>query len=156
MAFENTILEDYIDLKSGEVFQSKPSNVESYATFENGLLQGRFCKYDTGSLDNLDASATPVIAGVSTRDLTQVSEKTTYDASTLPVGDLSAQACDFGFVTVDVTDTATPAKYGAVYAVNAATAEAGKATDLNTQLLIAGAIFWEAKSENVWVVRLSW
>ena len=154
MAFDNTIITEYNDLNSGEVLKSKPSMVEAFETFEDGLIQGRFCKYDTGSVDNLDGSATPTIAGVTVRDITQATEANTYDSTRTPAGDDVAQVCNFGFVTVDVTDAATPVKYGQVYAVNAATADAGKATSDSGELEIPGAIFWEEKADGVWLIRV--
>jgi hypothetical protein len=154
MAFADTILEEYNELGSGEVLASMPNTIMAFETFEDGLVQGRFCKYDTGSVDNLDGSATPTLAGVTVRDITQATAANTYDSTRTPAGDDVAMVCNFGYVTVDVTDAATPAKYGQVYAVNAATADAGKATNDSGQLEVQGAIFWEEKDTNVWTVRV--
>jgi len=154
MAFDNTILDEFNELGSGEVLASMPNVIQAFETFEDGLVQGRFCKYDTGSVDNLDGSATPTLAGVSVRDITQATAANTYDSTRTPAGDDVAMVCNFGYVTIDVTDAATPAKYGQVYCVNAATADAGKATNDSGQLEVPGAIFWEEKADNVWVVRV--
>ena len=154
MAFASTILDEYNDLNSGEVLASMPNVIQAFDTFEDGLVQGRFCKYDTGSVDNLDGSATPTLAGVVVRDITQATGSNTYDSTRTPAGDDVAMVCNFGYITVDVTDAATPAKYGQVYTVNAATADAGKATNDSGQLEVPGAIFWEEKDTNVWVVRV--
>lgn len=154
MAFSNTVLTEYSELGSGEVLQAKPSNVEAFETFEDGLVQGRFCKYDTGSVDNLDNSATPVIAGVTVRDITQATETNTYDSTRTPAGDDVAMVCTFGFCTVDVVTGDTPVKYGIAYAVNAAASGAnfGKATTTSLNNEDSGWVFWEQKATDVWLL----
>lgn len=155
MAFSNndTIQQDAPGLGAGELFKGHVNNTDAFSTFEDGLIVGRFAKYDTGSLDNLDGSATPTIAGVVKRNLTGDLTKTTYNTTGASVDDI-AECVNFGYVTVAVTDTATPVKYGQVYAVNAATADAGKATNDSGQLQIPGAIFWKEIKAGVWVVRI--
>lgn len=151
MAFSDndTVLEDAQGLGAGELVTGHPHNTDAFSTFEDGLVVGRFAKYDSGSLDNLDGSATPVLAGVVKRNLTGSLTKTTYTTD-----DDIAECVNFGYVTIDVESTATPTKYEQVYTINATGADAGKATDDNTKLEVPGAVFWKEIKTNVWQIRV--
>lgn len=155
MAFNNTALKDNADLGAGEVITASPYNVSAFEIFEDGLIEGRFVKYDTGSIDNLDSSATPVIAGISKRKINGEIGSGVYSTTGIEV-DQVAEVVNFGFATVTVTDAADPSKYDPVYVINAATAEAGKATEVvGTNLLVSDVVFWEQKAANVWLVRIN-
>jgi len=152
MAFDNTVLATQPDLGAGEFIAASPYNVSVFEIYEEGLIPGRFVKYDTGSADKLDASATPVIAGVARRKIASALENATYTKLGI-APDSVAEIVNFGFVTVSVPTGVTPAKYGQVYAVNAATAESGKATTVSaSNVAVPGCIFWESKAANVWLV----
>jgi hypothetical protein len=158
MSFANTVLQDNPDLPAGEVIAASPHNISAFEVFEDGLIEGRFCKFDSGSIDNLDSSATPTIAGIVRRKVTgevnAVGTSGVYSADG-PEVDQVAEVINFGFATVTVTDTATPAKYGQVYVSNTNDADRGKASDLNTLLEVPGVVFWEEKSDGVWLVRIN-
>lgn len=150
-AFTNAVLGDAPGIDAGEVIVSKPNNVESYSVFEEGVTVGRFVKFDTGSIDKLDASLTPVIAGVVRCKSNRVLGDVDYNAAQ----DQVVEVVDFGHVTVIVTASATPTKWAPVYVSNTLDTESGKATQLvGTNLLVAGAVFWEQIKTGVWVVRL--
>lgn len=150
-AFATTVLGDAPGIDAGEVIASKPHNVEAYSVFEEGVTVGRFVKYDAGSIDKLDASATPKIAGVVRRKTNRVLGDVDYNVAQ----DQVVEVVDFGHVTVTVTATANPTKFAPVYVSNTADAETGKATEVSAGgLLIAGAVFWEQIKTGVWVVRL--
>lgn len=151
MGFNNAIAKDAPGLLAGEVIEGHVSNTDAFETFEDGLVVGRFAKYDTGSLDNLDASATPVIAGVVSRNLTSNMEVSVYDTT-----DDVAELHNFGFVTVTVKDGITPVAYEAVYAENQTPADYGKATNISTgNVAVTNGKFWRATNRaNVWVVKL--
>ena len=155
MSFANTALAANPDLPAGEVLKALPSAVMAFEKFEDGLIEGRFCKFAAGQIDNLDGSATPVLAGVVRRKVTGEIQTAPSVYRTSGQGiDQVAEVCNFGFVTVTATDAATPAKYDQVYTVNADTADRGKATDDSGQLIVPGAIFWEEKAAGVWLVRV--
>lgn len=161
MAFANTVLSDNPDLPAGEVIKASPHNVSAFEVFENGLVEGRFAKFDAGSIDNLDGSATPIIAGIVRRKVTgevnAVGTPGVYSTTGQEI-DQVAEVINFGFATVTVTDTATPAKYGSVQVINDATANAGKATNAAVAAGIISAgnvVFWEQKAANVWLVRIN-
>lgn len=153
MAFDNAVILGNEDLGAGEVITASPYNVSAFEQFEDGLIEGRFVKYDAGSIDKLDGSATPTIAGIARRKITGEIGTGIYRTSGQEI-DSVAEVINFGFATVTVTDAATPAKYDQVYTVNAATADSGKATDDSDQLIVPGAIFWEEKQDGVWLVRI--
>lgn len=125
--------------------------------FENGLVIGRFAKVETGSaIHNLDNSATPVIAGVVMRKLTD----TTLDATDVSAIDSSLVTnisyVKQGLVSVDAVSGETPTRGQAIYAYNAAgtPADHGKATITATNNAATRAEFVEAISATVWLVQL--
>lgn len=157
MAFNDTVILGNEDLGAGEVVTASPYNVSAFELFEDGLIEGRFVKYDTGSIDNLDSSATPVIAGISKRKITGEIGTGVYSTSGIEI-DSVAEVVNFGFATVTVTDAATPSKYDPVYMINADTAEAGKATQDDAAGVNPSAgdvVFWEEKAAGVWLVRIN-
>ena len=157
MAFKNTVLQDNPDLGAGEFIAASPYNVSAFELFEDGLVEGRFVKYDTGSIDNMDGSATPVVAGIARRKITGEIGTGVYSTSGMAI-DQVAEVINFGFATVAVTDAADPARYDAVQFVNATGADAGKATDAAVASGIVSAgdvVFWEPKAAGVWLVRIN-
>jgi len=157
MAFNDTTLQDNPDLGAGEVIKASPYNVSAFELFENGLIEGRFCKYDTGSIDNMDGSDTPVVAGIARRKITGEIGTGIYSTAGQEI-DQVAEVINFGFATVTVTDAADPAKYDAVNVINDGTADAGKATDAAVAdgIISAGdVVFWEQKAAGVWLVRIN-
>jgi hypothetical protein len=153
MAFTSAVLEESKKLGSGEVLRTRPFNVEAFSTFEDGLVQGRFCKFDTGSVDNLDNSSTPKIAGIVTRLIGGEQGVTTY-RKTGTIVDTVAEVMTVGFATVTIVTGNTPARYGIAYAVNASGsgADFGKATTTSTNNVDSGYVFWEQVDTNVWLV----
>ena len=157
MAFNQAVLQNVADLPAGEVISASPHNVSAFEKFEDGLIEGRFVKFDTESIDKLDGSATPTIAGIAKRKVTGEIGTGVYSTTGQAI-DSVAEVINFGFATVTVTNAATPAKYDAVNVVNAATAETGKATDAAVAAGIISAgdvVFWEPKSQYVWLVRIN-
>ena len=157
MAFKDTTLQDNPDLPAGEVIKASPYNVSAFELFEDGLIEGRFCKFDAGSIDNLDASDTPVIAGIARRKITGEIGTGIYSTSGQEI-DQVAEVINFGFATVTVTDTADPAKYDAVNVINDGSADDGKATEAAVTTGIISAddvVFWEQKAAGVWLVRIN-
>jgi len=157
MAFKNTVLQDNPDMGAGEVIKASPHNVSAFELFEDGLVEGRFVKYDTGSIDNMDGSASPVVAGIARRKITGEIGTGVYSTSGQAI-DQVAEVINFGFATVTVTDSADPAKYDAVNVINDGTADAGKATEAAVAAGIISAgdvVFWEPKAAGVWLVRIN-
>ena len=158
MAFTNGVLNDVQQIFQGEVIQTSPYNVDSFDKFEDGLAIGKFAKLDTGSVDNLDGSATPLLIGVPVRKVNKALESNTYD-STGTVVDKNANICNFGRITVEATSVAVPTVGAQVYVINgAANADNGRVTQNAGEtdaLIVTGAIFKEEKQTGVWVVTIS-
>ena len=153
MAFNNTALQSNPDLPAGEVIKASPYNVSAFELFEDGLIEGRFCKFDGGQIDNLDASDTPIIAGIVKRKITGEIGTGIYSTSGMEI-DQVAEVINFGFATVTVSGDAVPSKYAQVYTVNEESDDAGKATDSSGETIVNGAVFWEEKKAGVWLVRV--
>jgi len=151
MTFATGALSDMPVVGSGEL-SGNNNIVLSAATFEDGLIMGRFAKLDTGSIDNIDASVTPVVAGVVLRDVPGAVEQAgVVDANTTT----HVNYIRSGLVTVDVKTGDTPAAFGDVFVHNLADANAGIATttdDANTEPTNAEWI--EEVQSDVWLIRL--
>lgn len=145
MAFNTGYLEDPSQVLAGTLFGGAHV-ILSEPTFEDGLKVGRFAKLDSGSLDNLDSSATPVIAGVVVRNVAgAVEDGQTIDAAYRSFADYARA----GLIAVDVKSGETPAYGGAVYADNAT----GEATATDTDIATNGEFIKELAS-GLWLIRL--
>ncbi|MGE4267167.1 MAG: hypothetical protein AB7F25_07010 [Deferribacterales bacterium] len=120
MAFPTIGKVDIEKMDAGE-YIGNAYEIDSTATFEDGLKFGRVAKLDSGSLDNLDGSSTPVIAGIVLRTASNpIEDGYTYTTeNTVQVDYLTK-----GRATVEVLSGETPAFGDAVRVVNA-----GGATD---------------------------
>ena len=152
MSFPTGALINAQNVSSGERI-GDVNIILSSTTFENGLIVGRFAKLDTGSIDNLDNSATPVIAGVVLRDAANpLEDGATIDTDNATKVDYIRQ----GLVLVDVVTGDTPAFGGTVYAHNdaASATDYGKATTTSLNNVEVDAEFIEEYDTDVWLVRL--
>lgn len=150
MSFGTGVLNDQQAVGAGERLGAYAVALEAL-TFENGLKVGRFAKLDTGSLDNMDGSATPVIAGVVLRNVANVVE----DGATIDSA-LYSQATYIrqGLVTVDVKAGETPALFDRVYVSNAGDANDGLATATNTDAAVNAEFIMEIQS-GVWLIYVN-
>ena len=150
MAFTEVFSNDIENVGAGERFGT--ANVELNSTvFEDGLIVGRFAKLDTGSIDLMDGSATPDIAGVVMRLVSRgveggdVIDHTIYD---------QIDYMRFGLCTVAVKAAETPALGGRVYVSNAGDANDGLATATNTDVPVNAEFIKEVKS-GVWLILMT-
>lgn len=150
MAFETGYLSDFNKVGAGEEMGTS-NRVLGHRSYEDGLKVGRFAKVDSGSLDNMDGSATPVLAGVVLRTpTTSVEADGTIDAD-LTTGSVSYMQS--GLVTVEVKTGQTPAYKGTVYASNAGDANDGTAQTTATDAVDTGAVFIEEIQTGVWLIE---
>ena len=150
MAFETGYLSDFNKVGAGEEYGVN-NRILGHRSYEDGLKVGRFAKVDSGRLDNMDGSATPVIAGVVIRTpTTSVEADGTIDAD-LTTGSVSYMQS--GFVTVEVKAGQTPTYKGTVYASNAGDANDGTAQTGATNGVDTGAIFIEEIQSGVWLIE---
>lgn len=150
MSFSTGYLGDPSRVGAGERWDPNSALALTATTFEDGLVVGRFAKLDTDSIDNMDGSATPVIAGVVLRNVASpVEDGGTVDASLYD----QVQYQREGLVTVELKDGETPTQFGTVYASNAGDADDGTATATDTDI-DTGAEFVQEVATNVWLIRL--
>lgn len=151
MAFTTGYLGDPSRVGAGERWDPNSAVVLTATDFEDGLVVGRFAKMDSGSLDNMDGSATPVIAGVVLRNVASpVEDGETVDATLFEQWEYQRE----GFVTVAVKDGETaPAMFGTVYASNAGDADDGLATSTGTDVETT-AEFIRVVKPGVWLVNI--
>lgn len=143
-------LTDLQKVGAGELYTTSPYSVEGASTFEDQLKIGRFAKMASGSLDNMDGSASPVIAGVVLRPVSN-----TYEDSAVVDTDIHnlAEFCRKGTVLVAAKAGESPTWGDPVFASNAGDANDGLATVTNTDVA-TGARYLETVDTNLWRVEL--
>jgi hypothetical protein len=148
MSFATGYLSDPNKVQGGESYNEAGVDL-SATTFENGLKVGRFAKLDTGSVDNMDGSATPVIVGVINRDdANAVEDGGTYNTDT--VSQISYRR--EGLVSVNAVSGASLTFGQQVFASNVGDANDGLADD--GAGIATTAEFIEEITSGVWLVRL--
>jgi len=160
MAFSDTVQNEISGVGAGETGQGAKIEL-STIDYESGLKIGRFAKIDAGVLSNLDGSATPVIAGVVTRRITDSLENPGVVSEDLPyyLGDPNQTFLRQGLVTVQLSAASgTPTQFGAVYATNeAANVDNGNVStvdDGTTDAVDAEFIKLMPKTTDIWQIRL--
>lgn len=148
--FATGLLGDPNEVGAGERYGTVHC-ILSATTFEDNLQIGRFAKLDTGSIDNFDGSATPVIAGVVMRNVANpIEDGSVIDSALYEQINYIRQ----GLVTVQVKAGETPTQFGRVYISNAGDANDGLATATGTDV-DANAEFVEQVDTNVWLVYVT-
>lgn len=150
MSFSTGAINDQQAVGAGERLGAYAIALES-TVFEDSLKVGRFAKLDTGSLDNMDGSASPVIAGVVLRNVANpVEDGAVIDA------DLYSQVSYIrqGLVTVDVKTGETPSLFDRVYVSNDGDANDGLATATNTDEPVNAEFIMEVQT-GVWLIYVN-
>ena len=152
MSFSQSLSINVVQVEGGELLGHSESHVIfSESTFENNLRVGRFAKLDTASIDNMDGSASPVIAGLVRRNVSSAVE----DGGLLTTANNELiEYVRQGLVSVDVKTGETPAKFGQVYASNAGDADDGLATATNSDEYVNAEFLYEIKTD-VWAIFLN-
>jgi len=153
MAFATAFSAEQTNVGAGTTLEAFSFDALNSQVFESGLIVGRFAKLDTGSLDNMDASATPVVAGVVKREARYPME----DGSTITASAGSPVDVSYvrnGYVAVEVLTGDTPAMFGTVYANNTTVGSYGKATTTATSNIDVGAEFIKELKTGVWLIRI--
>lgn len=150
MAFSTGIIDDFQAIGAGEVYTGSAYRVLSASTFEDDLNVGRFAKMDTASLDNMDGSSSPVIAGVVLRN-----PANTYEDGTQIDTDLHevAEFAVSGIVSVAAKAGETPTWGDSVYASNGGDTNDGLATVTDTDEATRGK-YLETLDTNLWLIEL--
>lgn len=150
MAFTENFSNDIENVGAGERYGI--GNVELNTTvFEDEIIVGRFAKLDSGSIDKLDGSATPEIAGVVIRNVAaSLEDGDTVDAAIYNQIDYMRS----GLVTVKVKTGETPALLERVYVSNDGDANDGLATATNTDVAVNAEFIKEMKTD-VWLIYIT-
>jgi hypothetical protein len=149
------MIRDRIDnVNAGERWRDEGYDLTS-SNWKEGLIAGRFGKMGLDAanqpqLQMLDGTATPVLAGVILRNITDpVEPNATIERS---------QEVDYrrvGGVTVDALDATAPAMFAALYANNVAGDDAGKLTATSGASTVdTNAEFIRVVKAGVWLIRL--
>mgnify|MGYP003641093266 CR=1 FL=1 len=135
---------------AGEGFGTYPS---AQSTFQNSIAEGRFVKLDTGSIDALDNSATPLIAGVLLRNISGAIESNGLTDTTYQT---SVQVIEDGYVTIDIQASAVPTALSKVYLVNSV-ADSGKVTQDSAfaDAIAVDAYFVREVKTGVWLIKIN-
>ena len=150
MSFATGYLSDPQNVGGGERFGLNDI-ILTAVDFEDNLKVGRFAKLDTGSIDNMDGSASPVIAGVVLRNVANpVEDGAVIDADLYSQVEYMRQ----GLVAVDVKSGETPSLFDRVYVSNAGDANDGLATATNTDVAVNAEFIHEIQS-GVWLIYLN-
>lgn len=155
MAFTSGFSKEIGKVGAGEVQNIKSSTILTASAFEDDLVAGRFAKWDTNSLDNMDKSATPNVAGVVVRSPTL-----TVESGGKYKKDLFEHVnyVREGLVTVEAKSGESPKKFQKIYAYNGASnsdADLGKATVATTDAVETNAEFIDlGRDDTVWLIRL--
>jgi hypothetical protein len=150
MAFGTAYLADPAAVGGGER-QGSSHVIFAASVFEDNLKIGRFAKLDTGSIDNMDGSATPQIAGVVLRNIAgPVEDGALIDAQLYETIDYVRG----GLVTVNVKTGETPSVLGKVYASNAGDANDGLATATGTDVPTNAEFIAEVQT-GVWLIYVT-
>lgn len=148
MAFTSSFTNDPTPVGGGERVGDSHI-ILSASTFEDGLLTGRFAKLDSGSVDNMDGSSTPTLAGIVLRHVSRATEDEDAIRTELYA---NAEYARWGLVTVFAKDgESVPARFATVYASNAGDADDGLATSTDTDIETTAEFIDEVQT-GVWLV----
>ena len=155
MAFTNDSYTEIGDVDAGVINGVLPYKVDTYtANYNAPLNTGKFAIIKSGNLANMDKTATPVVAGLVLQSMVNAIENRETFVKT---GDGAAYQVDvvsWGLATVAVKSGDTPAKFGAIYAVNSGVVDAdlGKATTTPTNNVAVKGYFNREIKTGVWEV----
>ena len=155
MAFTNYSYTEIGDVDAGVINGVLPYKVDTYtANYNAPLNTGKFAIIKSGNLANMDKTATPVVAGLVLQSMVNAIEN---GETFVKTGDGAAYQVDvvsWGLATVAVKSGDTPAKFGAIYAVNSGVVDAdlGKATTIPTGNVAVKGYFNREIKTGVWEV----
>lgn len=151
MSFETGFLTEAPNTGEGEKFGGAKIEL-STPDFETGLKVGYFAQYLGTTLSNIDATATPKIAGVVMRDMgTAISSNATIDKSI----ESNAMFINQGLVSVVGLDTDTPLPLDTIFMINVAGATGGTATTTSTASTVdTTAQYIRTLSDGKWLIKI--
>ena len=155
MAFTNNSYTKIGDVDAGVFNGVLPYKVDTYtANYNAPLNTGKFAIIKSGNLANMDKTATPVVAGLVLQSMVNAIENGETFVKTGEGAVYQVDVVSWGLATVAVKSGDTPAKFGAIYAVNSGVVDAdlGKATTTPTNNVAVKGYFNREIKTGVWEV----
>ena len=155
MAFTNYSYTEIGDVDAGVINGVLPHKVDTYtANYNAPLNTGKFAIIKSGNLANMDKTATPVVAGLVLQSMVNAIENGETFVKTGEGAVYQVDVVSWGLATVAVKSGDTPAKFGAIYAVNSGVVDAdlGKATTISTGNVAVKGYFNREIKTGVWEV----
>ena len=154
MAFTNYSYTEIGDVDAGVINGVLPYKVDTYtANYNAPLNTGKFAIIKNGNLANMDRD-TPVVAGLVLQSMVNAIENGETFVKTGEGAVYQVDVVSWGLATVAVKSGDTPAKFGAIYAVNSGVVDAdlGKATTTSTNNVAVKGYFNREIKTDVWEV----
>ena len=154
MAFTNYSYTEIGDVDAGVINGVLPYKVDTYtANYNAPLNTGKFAII-SGNLANMDRTDTPVVAGLVLQSMVNAIENGETFVKTGEGAVYQVDVVSWGLATVAVKSGDTPAKFGAIYAVNSGSVDAdlGKATTTATNNVTVKGYFNREIKTGVWEV----
>ena len=155
MAFTNYSYTEIGDVDAGVINGVLPYKVDTYtANYNAPLNTGKFAIIKNDNLANMDKTATPVVAGLVLQSMVNAIENGETFVKTGEGAVYQVDVVSWGLATVAVKPGDTPAKFGAIYAVNSGVVDAdlGKATTIPTGNVAVKGYFNREIKKGVWEV----
>ena len=155
MAFTNYSYTEIGDVDAGVINGVLPYKVDTYtANYNAPLNTGKFAIIESGNLANMDKTDTPVVAGIVLQSMVNAIENGETFVKTGDGAVYQVDVVSWGLATVAVKSGDTPAKFGAIYAVNSDVVDAdlGKATTSPTNNVAVKGYFNREIKTGVWEV----
>jgi hypothetical protein len=149
---------EYTEISEADAGVLNPSisyKIDTYtANYNAPLNTGKFAIVKSGNLANMDKTATPVVAGLVRQSVANAIESGETFVKTGDGAVYQVDVVSWGLATVAVKSGDTPAKFGAVYAVNSGSVDAdlGKATTTATDNVTVKGYFNREIKTGVWEV----
>lgn len=154
-AFTSHDFKEISEVDAGELNPNVSYKIDTYtANYNAPLNTGKFAIIKTGNLANMDKTATPVVAGLVLQSVVNAIESGETFVKTGDGAVYQVDVVSWGLATVAVKAGDTPAKFGAIYAVNSGLVDAdlGKATVTATNNVLVKGYFNREIKSGVWEV----
>lgn len=154
-AFTSHDFKEILEVDAGVLNPNLSYKIDTYtANYTAPLNTGKFAIIKTGNLANMDKTATPVVAGLVLQSVVNAIESGETYVKTGDGAVYQVDVVSWGLGTVAVKSGDTPAKFGAIYAVNSGLVDAdlGKATTTSTDNVAVKGYFNREIKTGVWEI----
>ena len=154
-AFKSNNYTGISDVDAGVLNPNLSYKIDTFTVNYNAPLNvGKFAIIKTGNLANMDKTATPVVAGLVLQSVVNAIESGETYVKTGDGAVYQVDVVSWGLATVAVKAGDTPAKFGAIYAVNSGVVDEdlGKATTTALNNVTVKGYFNREIKTGVWEV----